>query len=70
MLVVKRVECSPFALPSAFILKEPAHVDSHSRILWQAHGFHFGDVPASLHVCRITTSTENDGNLGVGIDVV
>jgi hypothetical protein len=56
--VLERVECSPFT------------VDSHALFRWQTDIVHLGDVFGSLHVGGITSGTEDDGNLGVWVDIV
>jgi hypothetical protein len=81
MLVLKRVESSPLALPFSSrddhdlqktgICKDRwTHVDSHALTVWQSDRAHLGDSLGRLHVRRITASTKDDGDLGVGIDVV
>jgi len=46
------------------------HVDRHTGAARQSDGRHLGDVLRGLHVCSVTTGTEDDGDLGVGVDVV
>lgn len=46
------------------------HVDGHALTLGEAHRGHLGDVLGGLHVRGVTACTENDGDLGVGVDVV
>lgn len=58
VLVLKRVERSPFA------------VDGHTGSAWKTNRVHLGDVLGCLHVGRVTSGTENDRNLGVRVDVV
>lgn len=76
MLVVERVESAPLALGTiSFILiaglaAVSTHVDGHALTLGQTHGSHLGDVLGRLHVCGVASGTKDDGNLGVGVDVV
>lgn len=58
VLVLERIECSPFT------------VDSHALLGWKANTVHLGDVLRSLHVGGIASSTKDDGNLGVWVDIV
>lgn len=46
------------------------HVDSHTLFRLQPNIIHLGDIPGSLHVSSITTRTEDNGDLGVWVDVV
>jgi hypothetical protein len=69
MLVLERIECSPFTLSSAIPLSL-THIDGHALLGRQSHVRHLGNVLCSLHVCGITSCTEDDGNLGVWVDIV
>jgi hypothetical protein len=46
------------------------HVDGHPLITSQTHTRHLGDVARRLHVRGIASCTEDDGNLGIRVDVV
>ena len=75
MLVLERIECSPFTLidissDSFLHSRITTHVDSHTLSVGQTDFFHLGNAFTSLHIRSVTSSTENDGDLGVGIDVV
>ena len=72
--MLERIECSPFTLLGQLCVQSTAadksYVDSHSLTRWETDLRHLGDVLGSLHVGSVTTSTENDGNLGVWVDIV
>lgn len=73
MLVLERVECSPFTLFNQLRQISPrcrTYVDSHSLACWETNILHLGNVLGSLHVGSVTSSTENDGNLSVWVDIV
>ena len=46
------------------------HVDRHTSAARQSDGRHLRDVLRGLHVRSIAAGTEDDGDLGVGVDVV
>jgi hypothetical protein len=73
VLVLERVECSPFTLKSAMIFQgrmQWTHVDGHALLGGKSNFRHLWDILGSLHVGSITSSTEDNGNLGVWIDIV
>jgi len=46
------------------------HVDGHALLGGKSDFRHLGNVLGSLHVGSITSSTKDNGNLGVWIDIV
>lgn len=56
--VLKRVERSPLA------------VDSHLLAVGQSQSLHLGDVVDGLHVGGVASGSEDDSDLGGGVDVV
>lgn len=58
MLMFERVECSPLA------------VDSHTGSLGQSESAHLGYVLRGLHVCSVASSTKDDSDLCVWVNVV
>lgn len=46
------------------------HVDSHSLFLGQSDVVDLGDAAGGLHVSSVTAGSEDDSNLGVGVNVV
>lgn len=47
-----------------------AHVDSHFLVIGHVQVFNLGNLSGVLHVGSVTTRSENNGNLGVGVDIV
>lgn len=52
------------------IKRAPLAVDRHLRVAWDSPVFELGDVLDVLHVGGVAAGAEDDGNLGVGVDVV
>jgi len=46
------------------------YVDGHALLGGKSNLGHLGNVLGSLHVCSVTSSSENNGNLGVWIDII
>ena len=72
VLVLEGVERSPFTLRISKnqYIRCSTHVDRHTGAARQSDGRHLRDVLRGLHVCSVTTGTEDDGDLGIGVDVV
>jgi len=72
VLVLEGVERSPFTLRISKnqYIRCSTHVDRHTGAARQADGRHLRDVLRGLHVRSVATGSEDDSDLGVGVDVV